>query len=291
MSTTLAALNAADARALTDRIKVGVEAVWELIKQAYTERAWDALGYSSWDDYCTREFGTSRLRLPREERAEILPSLRESGMSLRAIATATGLSKDTVQRELSGVSNETPERITGVNGVDQPASKPPRSEPTYRCVECGRTCCAIEAREPNAFMDGQFRCQDCVNPYVEDDEPDVDGTDPAASLCRDCDGYGCETCVPEDVADALNEHQAQGSALEALQRQINQAPQRKSPKPPITKTFGSATYELKRAVERTVRLADDDRFKKNKDQIADVNLSDLIRVRDAINGVIQQLEG
>jgi len=52
-----------------------------LVKQAYTERAWDALGYASWDEYCTREFGTSRLRLPREERAEVVASLRESGLS------------------------------------------------------------------------------------------------------------------------------------------------------------------------------------------------------------------
>ena len=94
-------LNPIDARTLTDRIKVGVEAVWELVKQAYTERAWDALGYTSWDDYCTREFGTSRLRLPREERAEVVASLRESGMSIRGIASATGIGKQTVQNELS----------------------------------------------------------------------------------------------------------------------------------------------------------------------------------------------
>ncbi|MFV8316279.1 hypothetical protein [Mycobacterium sp. 23] len=58
----------AEARVLTDQIKTGVVAVWELITRAYTERADAALGYTSWDDYCTREFGTLQLRLPREER-------------------------------------------------------------------------------------------------------------------------------------------------------------------------------------------------------------------------------
>ncbi|MFW0790428.1 hypothetical protein [Gordonia sp. CPCC 205333] len=76
-------LNATDARALTDKTKVGVEAGWHLIEQAYTERAWAALGYTSWDDYCTREFGTSRLRLPRGERSEVVASLRVSGLSDR----------------------------------------------------------------------------------------------------------------------------------------------------------------------------------------------------------------
>lgn len=107
--TEISPATANEARALTDQIKVAVEGTWQLIKHAYQSRAWDALGYSSWDDYCTREFGTSRLRLPREERQEIVSSMREIGMSTRAIAAATGMSKDTVHRELPGVSNETPE--------------------------------------------------------------------------------------------------------------------------------------------------------------------------------------
>lgn len=88
------------ARDLTDRIKVTVEGAWVLIKQAYESRAWSALGYLSWDDYCTREFGSSRLRLPREERQEVVASLRESGLSLRAIESATGVSRKTVINDL-----------------------------------------------------------------------------------------------------------------------------------------------------------------------------------------------
>lgn len=102
-------LDAAQARVITDRIKVAVEGTWQLIQEAYVSRAWAALGYGSWDDYCTREFGTSRLRLPREERQEVVASLREIGMSVRAIAAATGNSVGTVHAELStGVQNRTP---------------------------------------------------------------------------------------------------------------------------------------------------------------------------------------
>lgn len=98
-------MNAADARAITDRIKTGVDVIWELITRAYTERAWEVLGYSSWDDYCTREFGAGRLRLPREERGEVVASLRESGLSLRAIASATGLSHTEARRSLATGTN------------------------------------------------------------------------------------------------------------------------------------------------------------------------------------------
>lgn len=103
------------ARALTDRIKVAVEGTWLLIQEAYTSRAWAALGYGTWDAYCNAEFGTARLRLPREERQEVVASLRESGMSLRAISAATGVSPATAMRD-ARVSDETPAEILGTDG-------------------------------------------------------------------------------------------------------------------------------------------------------------------------------
>ena len=54
-----------------------MEVAWDLVIQAYSQRAWIALGYQTWDEYCTRELGASRLRLPREERQEVVASLRE----------------------------------------------------------------------------------------------------------------------------------------------------------------------------------------------------------------------
>lgn len=116
--------SADEARHLTERIKVLVEGAWDLIKQAYEERAWAALGYPSWDDYCSREFGTSRLRLPREERQEVVLSLRESGMSTRAIAAATGQSKSQVDRDLAGVPNGTPAPVLGTDGKQYQPTRP-----------------------------------------------------------------------------------------------------------------------------------------------------------------------
>jgi len=113
------ALSPEQARRLTDRIKASVEAIWELVIEAYQLRAWDALGYASWDDYCTREFGACRLRLPREERQEVVSSLREAGLNTRAIAAATGIGHKTVHRDLDpGVSNDTPADAEPVDVVD-----------------------------------------------------------------------------------------------------------------------------------------------------------------------------
>ena len=124
------AITASQARELTDRIKVGVEAIWELVKQAYQSRAWVALGYDSWDDYCTREFGTSRIRLPREERQEVVASMREIGMSTRAIASATGNSRRTIQADSQEVAQIAPPApVTGTDGKTYTPRPQPQSEP------------------------------------------------------------------------------------------------------------------------------------------------------------------
>lgn len=125
-------LSAGQARELTDRIKLAVEATWELIKEAYQSRAWKSLGYSSWDDYCTREFGTSRIKLPREERQEVVSSMREIGMSTRAIASATGSDRKTIMKDVRDVQvvHFGPPEPAPVVGTDGKTYVPkPRPEP------------------------------------------------------------------------------------------------------------------------------------------------------------------
>lgn len=231
-------LSAFEARKITDQIKAGVEAVWHLIEQAYTTRAWSALGYSSWDDYCTREFGTSRLRLPREERSEVVASLRESGLSIRAIASATGDSRETIRRELTTDPNVSvdAEPITGVNGKTYtPKPRPATPEPTIT---------DDEVQDPVA--DGRFISQD-----------DLDALNAPPKLPS--------SNLPEPAEPAK--------------------PKRK----PITDSFFEAAYDLHKLTERIERLAGDDRFGKNSGQIAQKNLGDLTRSRDALERVINQL--
>lgn len=135
--TDIAIADADQARQLTDRIKVAVEGTWLLIQEAYTSRAWAALGYATWDAYVDAEFRTARLALPKEERAETIQSLRAAGMSIRAISSATGAGVGTVHRELSGstVPNGTPDQ-RGVVGTDGRvyAQSPSPAHPKVRQV-------------------------------------------------------------------------------------------------------------------------------------------------------------
>ncbi|NGO73180.1 hypothetical protein [Streptomyces boncukensis] len=128
---------AEQARALTDRIRIAVDGTWQLITEAYTTRAWAALGYDSWDAYCTAEFGQTRLKLPREERQEAVVSLRDSGLSTRAIAVATGADQKTVRNDLAGSREEYSSPVTGTDGKTYAASRPAPQAPSNADLTSG----------------------------------------------------------------------------------------------------------------------------------------------------------
>ena len=127
---------AEEARQLTERIKAALAGTWQLIIQAHQTRCDIALGYASWDAYCVQEFSTFWLRVPLEERRETVAALREAGLSLRAIASATGQSQANVRNDLAGVQSSQGDctsdgqpvrggvqKVTGLDGRVYPSSQ------------------------------------------------------------------------------------------------------------------------------------------------------------------------
>ena len=117
-------------------------------------------------------YNAERRHLTPENRGEVVAKLREMGYSLRKIAKAVGVSKDTILRDLhngqcvsqmadpesesteadtSAVSRDTPEncqpKITGQDGKKHPATKP---EP-LRCARCQR-CIRVGQPLPKGCM-------------------------------------------------------------------------------------------------------------------------------------------
>lgn len=72
------------------------------------------------------EFGAVRLQLPREARSETVRSLRDAGLSTRAIAAATGVNDKTVRNDLAGgeFSPPAPAPIVGTDGKRYNATRP-----------------------------------------------------------------------------------------------------------------------------------------------------------------------
>jgi hypothetical protein len=117
-----AAMTADDARELVGLINAQLADLWDNVTRLYAGRGWLALGYGSWDEMCRAEFDTSHLRIPRSERAETVASLREAGLSVRAIAAATGDSVGTVHAATQVFKTEHVE-VQGVDGKTYPAAR------------------------------------------------------------------------------------------------------------------------------------------------------------------------
>ena len=132
MTTSPQPLTEADARELTDQIAEGLADVHSLIVQAWEGRVWEPLGYETWDAWIDANFRGLQLRPPREQRDEVVQSMREAGMSMRAISQATDLSYSTVQRVArAGDPNGSPEESSNVVGLDGKSyKKPKKSAPT-----------------------------------------------------------------------------------------------------------------------------------------------------------------
>lgn len=106
------------------RVRAHVEQAWDDLIALHAERAWLSLGYESWDALCDAEFDGARIALPREDRREVVGQMREAGMSIPAIASATGASVGTIHNDLSelkGSGRDLPSEVTGLDGKTRPA--------------------------------------------------------------------------------------------------------------------------------------------------------------------------
>jgi hypothetical protein len=117
-----------EARARADRIRVGMRvlAEWQTdVIAAYAARDWEALGYETWDAYLDGEYGEHRVRLPREQRREIVAGMSAAGMSSRAIGSAVGVDQSTVVRDIdrSDANASVPETVLSLDGRARPASR------------------------------------------------------------------------------------------------------------------------------------------------------------------------
>lgn len=112
-------IGADEARSRLARVRAHVDQAAADLTALYAGRAWLALGHDSWESLCDAELGGVRIALPRSERREVHAEMREAGLSIPAIAAATGVSVGTVHADLSNLKG--PERIVGTDGVSRPA--------------------------------------------------------------------------------------------------------------------------------------------------------------------------
>ena len=104
-----------DARRITERIRYtalsareSLEKLQALVTQAQEGQAHVALGYASWTAYLADVLGDQPLRLPRDQRQQLVGYLAGEGMSTRAIAPIVGVTDRQIRRDISGGTNVPP---------------------------------------------------------------------------------------------------------------------------------------------------------------------------------------
>lgn len=127
---------AAVAAARAERIRSGMRVLAEWrndVIAAYASRDWAVLGYATWDAYLDGEFGEHRIRLPRDQRREIVAGMAQAGMSSRAIGAAIGADQSTVVRDLgrtdANASVAEPRTVLSLDGRERPATRPAAADP------------------------------------------------------------------------------------------------------------------------------------------------------------------
>jgi SAM-dependent methyltransferase len=128
MSTEIIVMSEVEARHLVDQINATADRLADLAIEAYARRAWLSLGYASWDAFTAAEIQLPKLG--RDERRELVASLRSAGMSTRAIGSAIGVAPKTVRRDLAGGAFAPPEKPDKVVGADGKTYEPTRPTPT-----------------------------------------------------------------------------------------------------------------------------------------------------------------
>jgi hypothetical protein len=94
-------LSEQDARKLTEEVKADAQALWAKLLELYEGQAHKALGYSSWGDYWTEEFGGSKSRgFQMLEAGRVLKALEAHSTIVESPAN------EGVARELAGLGDE-----------------------------------------------------------------------------------------------------------------------------------------------------------------------------------------
>lgn len=107
MAIALAALDAAEARVLTDEVKDDAAALWGKLLRLYEGGAHTALGYSSWADYCRDEFDMGKRTAYRMlDAAAVVESVSHGTLEPPA--------SERVARELVPVLRDNPEQVQEV---------------------------------------------------------------------------------------------------------------------------------------------------------------------------------
>lgn len=170
-----------EARSLTDRIKDTAEALWSLLAEAHDRGAWQALGYGSFKEYVTAEFGMTKQRAYQLlDQARVIAAITEASGS-----TVVDLS-ERAAREVKPRLKAVTDSIKGKLTEEAPAPDPERVQAIVAEVVAEEREKAKErAEDRQALADLGEAAR---NAGVDQDEARMAQRGAFSRLCRDIAG-------------------------------------------------------------------------------------------------------
>lgn len=194
------------ARQRAERIRLHLGEAAQDYAAAVVEEDWRHLGYESAEEWRVSEFGQQRFTPV--ARKQVAAMLSAAGKSRREIAAATGVSKDTAQRDLSGKTGHE----AGVYRGDTP-------EKTHVAPDLqGNAPEGLPHQQPNGGPGGDREPAPAGDAAPPEKKPC--GHPRFAYRCTRCGAPLRDAPLAEELVDRMEEAEARASALEARNAEL-----------------------------------------------------------------------
>lgn len=283
-----------EVRSSIRRVIDHAESIWDEWAWQVENKTWTVIGHSSWDEMRRAEYGSlTSITAPREERPELVARFRGAGLTQQQTADTLGVHRETVKRH--DAPTYAPRESKGANvpllntetGEVSDDYEPDDFLPT--CDYCGkrhdRSCTYCGKAHGVCECDREF----CFMPAVDDDVPADDTT---RQEVTPSDETGASVDDPEATAPSEPDElipPASGRSVTGLDGKTYTKRETKPKRAPITDAFWKATYDLQKVTERLERLHQDDRFERNKNEVAAKNRNYLVQARERLDALLEEL--
>jgi hypothetical protein len=113
-----------DVMASVEAVKRGLQETAALLLWQIENQVWLVTGHADWDEFRNAYYGIVAVILPTDDRKELVPKLRLTGMTQQQIADTLGVSQYTIHKDLNIETNNEvqPVTITNARGQERPAT-------------------------------------------------------------------------------------------------------------------------------------------------------------------------
>jgi hypothetical protein len=253
----------AEAQALTAKIKDSVDRTWRLLSNAFEWRAWEALGYRSWEAYVRDELGISRSRAYQLlDQAKVVREI-QAAASVHNVDISEAVARD-IKPHLAQVAEQVREAVADVPAPARPAV----------VADVVRN-----AREQVVADRGTGEVLSAQEWAAQNPSPDKEGLTPpgqAEPYPADADGW-----TPSRAAEAEPTSSPAPARPAAAAKALRPSS--------IEQDFSEAVRELARAVNRVERLSADGRFTSQAVKINDKHRPSIANVAESIDIVLVRM--